>query len=79
MTNYKWAFLHYLTGLWSLYYVGTVLYGAVNVLSSAIEFDFITSDTITFLVLSFGLGVAVIIHFVIYFLRNYKESRAIEQ
>lgn len=72
LDHYKWKFWHYLTGLWSIYYAGFVIYGAVNILNSSIEYAFMSNDTRTFLGLSFVCCFAVILHFVVYFLKNLK-------
>ena len=71
--NYKWNIWHYLSGLWSLYYAGFVMYGVINVLISAFEYDFASYDTQIFLVLSFVFSTAVMVHFVIHFWKNLKE------
>ncbi|RZK56919.1 MAG: hypothetical protein EOO87_04240 [Pedobacter sp.] len=76
LENYKWKIWHYLAGLWSLYYAGFVLYGAFNILISSIEYEFISSDTRTFLVLSFVFSIAVIVQFVSYLAKNLRSSRS---
>jgi hypothetical protein len=40
LDQYKWILWHYLVGLWCLYFVGTLVYGATNIITSAIEVDF---------------------------------------
>jgi hypothetical protein len=74
--NYKWKLWHYLIGLWCLYFIGTLIYGAVNIISPAIEYDFMSSDTATYLIISFIFCISVITHFTIYFSKNYKELKA---
>jgi len=70
LDDYSWKIWHYLTGLWSLYYAGFVLYGVINILISSFEYNFISNDARIFLVLSFVFVIAVIVHFVVYFLKN---------
>ena len=73
INNYRWSIWHYVTGLWSMYYVAFLLYGAFNVFGLAIEYQFASNDTITFLVLSFTLSALVLSQAFIYFLSNLKE------
>ena len=74
LENYKWKLWHYLTGLWSLYYAGFVLYGAMNILISSFEYNFVSNDTKTFLSLSFVFSLAVGIHFVIFLWNSLKHK-----
>lgn len=75
LDDYKWGIWHYLTGVWTLYFVGTLFYGAVNIMSAAIEFDFITNDTLRNLILTFTFCIFVLIHFVLFAYRNYKQFK----
>lgn len=75
LNNYKWSIWHYLSALWSLYYIGFLLYGVVNVLCSSIEYQFASKDTIIFLLLSFILSSFVILQAIMYFLSNLKAIR----
>jgi hypothetical protein len=70
LENYKWNIWNYLTGFWSLYYAVYVLYGAINILSSSFEYNFISNDTETFLVLSFVFFIAVIMQFISYLVKS---------
>jgi len=74
LENYKWKIWHYLTGLWSLYYAGFVLYGAVNIAITAIEYEYLSNDTRTFLGLSFVFYLAVIFQFVSYLAKSIKNK-----
>ncbi len=76
LDEYKWKGWHYLTAIWSLYYIGTLLYGAFHILNAAITFDFVSNDTLIFLIMSFGLSIAVLTHLVIYFLKNFKPIKS---
>ncbi|MBB2146390.1 hypothetical protein GM921_12890 [Pedobacter sp. LMG 31464] len=76
LDNYKWKIWHYLTGLWSLYFIGTLVYGAINIISPAIEYDFMSSDTATYLTISSIFVLTVIIQFAVYLVRGLKEQRA---
>ena len=75
LDNYKWKIWHYLTGLWCLYFVGTTLYGAIYIIRPAIEYDFMSSDTATYLIISFIFSISVITHLILYFSKNYKELK----
>jgi len=77
LDSYKWGIWHYLTGLWTLYFIWTLVYGSVNILGAAIEFDFITNDTLTNLILTFIFSLSVIVHFGAFIWKNYKASRAV--
>ena len=72
--DYKWSLWHYLSGLWSLYYVGFLLYGTVNVLLTVLEYQFASNDTLTFLILSAVLSITVVIQSITYFLKNLQEN-----
>ena len=74
INNYKWSLWHYITGMWTLYYIVFLLYGVVNVLSSAIQYQFASNDTITFIILSFVLSIVVLLQLLIYFLSNLKAA-----
>lgn len=73
LDKYKWGVWHYLTGLWSLYYAGTLVYGNFYLVKTALYYHFITDNTLLFLVLTFLFCASVLGHFVLYFLRNYKD------
>jgi len=73
LDDYKWKVWHYLTGLWSIYFIGTIIYGAIFILSSAIEYSFISNDTTIYLIVSFAFSITVIAHFIIYLLRSFNK------
>ena len=75
LDTYKWGIWHYLTGVWSLYFIGTLIYGAVNILSAAIEFDFISNDTLWYLVVNFVFCVFVIAHVTSYGYKSYLSKK----
>lgn len=68
--NYRWTYLHYVSGLWSLYYIGFLLYGNFNIIFNIIEYHFASFDTMLFIVLSLILSLFVLIQLVLYFLKN---------
>ena len=72
---YRWGIWHYLTGVWSLYFIGTLIYGAVNILSAAIAFDFISNDTLWYLVVNFVFCVFVIAHVTSYGYKSYLSKK----
>ncbi|WP_316785869.1 hypothetical protein [Pedobacter frigiditerrae] len=75
LDNYKWKIWHYLTGLWSLYFIGTIIYGIYNIIAPAIEYNFISNDTLTYLTIGIVFSISVLVHIIIYFLRSCKELR----
>lgn len=77
LDDYKWGIWHYLTGGWIMYFVWTLMYGSVNILSASIEFDFITNDTLTNLISTFVLCVLAVVHFCLYFWKNYRAKRGL--
>ena len=76
LDKYKWNVLHYLTGLWSLYYAGTLVYGNLYLVKTAVYYHFITDNTLIFLVFTFLFCASVMWHFVLYFIRSYKEAKS---
>lgn len=72
LDKYKWNGLHYLTGLWSVYYAGTLVYGTLYLVKTAVYYHFITDNTLIYLLFTFLFCISVLGHFVLYFLRNYK-------
>jgi uncharacterized membrane protein YdcZ (DUF606 family) len=74
--NYKWSLWHYIAGLWSLYYVGVLFYGTINVFQTVIDYQFASSDTLKFLILSTILSMSVVTQTALYFLKNLKEVAA---
>lgn len=75
--NYKWSLWHYVAGLWSLYYIGFLLYGTVNVLKTVLEYQFASRDTLTFLILSAILSINVIVQSITYFLKNLQKTNTV--
>jgi hypothetical protein len=75
LDDYKWKIWHYLTGLWSLYFIGTIIYGIFNIVAPAIEYNFISNDTLTYLIIGVAFSVSVVAHVILYFLRNYRELK----
>ncbi len=73
--NYKWSVWHYIIGACSLYYIGFLLYGTYHVIHTSIEYQFVSNDTIMFIVLCFTLSCCVLIQFLKYFLMNLGEIR----
>jgi hypothetical protein len=73
LDRYKWSIWHYLIGLWCLYFVGTLIYGAIHVWTAAIEVDFFSSDTVILLIMSMGLSIMVGVHLLFYWIKNYRE------
>jgi hypothetical protein len=74
LDNYHWGIWHYLTGGWILYFIGTLVYGAINILSASLEFNFISNDALVNLILTFIFCVLVMVHFGMYLRRNYMEK-----
>jgi hypothetical protein len=75
LDKYKWNGWHYLTGLWSFYYAGTLVYSTFYLVKTAVYYHFITDNTLIYLLLTFLFCGSVMWYFVLYFLRNYKEVK----
>ena len=76
LDSYKWGIWHYLTGVWTLYFIGTLVYGSVTFIRAAMEFDFITNDTLTNLILTFIFSLSVVVHFCAYFWKSHIGNRS---
>lgn len=72
LDDYKWKIWHYVTGLWSLYFIGTVVYGIINVIIVSIESDFMSNETVNYLLLSVLFSLLVVFHLVCYGIKNFK-------
>jgi hypothetical protein len=70
--DYKWAFWHYLISIGCLYFIGTLGYGLINIISASVEFDFITIDNLIYVTVTFALCVSVILQLILYFLAHRK-------
>ena len=75
LDSYRWGIWHYLTGVWAAYFVGTLVYGMVSISTAAIEFDFITNDTLTNLILTFIFCGLILVHLCLYLWKNCMERR----
>lgn len=73
--KYTWAWWHFLIGGWMLYFVGTLLYGTVNVILPAIEYQYADNSTLTFIVMSIVLSVASVWQLVLYFKKHLAERK----
>lgn len=73
--QYRWNVLHYLIAAWEIYFVGTIGYGAFHVLAAAVEYNFITTDTIINIFLSLTLSLSVFIHLIRYWIENHKVDK----
>lgn len=74
LENYKWGIWHYLTGFWTIYFIWTLIYGGIHILSAAIEYDFITNDTLTNLILTSIFSILVVVQFLISAYKSYKSN-----
>lgn len=73
--DYQWTWWHYVVGLWSLYYISTLIYGFINVLNSVFEFDFISNDTGSYLAINFVFCLLVITQLLTYLYKNFKQLK----
>ena len=76
LDQYRWSVLHYLSGLWCLYFIGTLIYGAINIIVSAVEVDFLSNDILIFLILSISFSVLVFIQIILYWVKNNNELKS---
>lgn len=75
LDDYRWRIWHYIAGSWTLYFVGTLIYGSVHILGATIEFNFISNDVLTNLIFTLLFCVLVIIHFIRYGYKNIKQLK----
>ena len=68
--NYNWKWWHYIVALWTLYFVGTVLYGTFNVILPAIEYAYADNSTIIYISMSLILSISNVSYFLLYFKEN---------
>ena len=73
--NYKWKIWHYLTGIWSLCFISILIYGEVNIMSASIEYNFISNDTLIYLIINALFCVSISIHLMLYAYKNYKQLK----
>lgn len=75
LDEYRWKIWHYFIALWVMYFIGTLAYGTINILKSSITYNFISVDTLTYLVVNFVFCALVVVQFTIYAYRNYIELK----
>ncbi|MES2651006.1 MAG: hypothetical protein V4663_04665 [Bacteroidota bacterium] len=75
LNDYRWMIWHYLIALWVVYFVGTLVYGAINILSSSIVYNFISDDTIVYLIINSVFCALLIIQLLMYAYKNYIELK----
>ncbi len=75
LNDYRWKIWHYLIALWVVYFVGTLVYGAINILSSSIVYNFISDDTIVYLIINSVFCALLIIQLIMYAYKNYIELK----
>lgn len=75
LNDYRWKIWHYLIALWVVYFVGTLVYGAINILSSSIAYNFISDDTIVYLIINSVFCALLIIQLIMYAYKNYIELK----
>ncbi|RZL38677.1 MAG: hypothetical protein EOO96_02400 [Pedobacter sp.] len=74
LDNYKWSYFHYPIALWVLYYGVKLLYGWQNIFFTTVEYDFVSNDTLTYLILTFLFSVLTLTHLVLYFLKSVRKE-----
>ncbi len=70
LDNYKWGIWHYITGLWCIYFIGSLIYSGVYIIISSLQVDFLGNDTLIFLAISLSFSLAVLTHIILYWLKN---------
>lgn len=65
--NYRWKIWHYFTGAWSLYFAGFLGYGLFGIINASVEFNFITSENLTYVISTILFCAMVILHTIWYF------------
>lgn len=69
--DYRWRIWHYLIGAWTVYFIGTLMYGVIHILSSSITYTFMSTDTVIYLTVNFIFCALVMIQMIRYSYRNY--------
>ncbi len=75
LESYRWGIWHYLVGGWVLYFIGTLLYGAIHIIGSAFEFNFIGNDTVWYLIINFVFCGSILTQITSYGYKNYLEVK----
>ncbi|RZK39926.1 MAG: hypothetical protein EOO90_16810 [Pedobacter sp.] len=70
--NYRWKVFHYISGLWMLYFAGSLIYGLLNILQSTITYGIMTNETLIFIIVNLAFCVLLLSHFVMYAVKNFK-------
>lgn len=64
--DYRWKIWHWLSLLWSLYFIGFIFYGAINLLKVSIEVDYFGTDTVTNIIITLIFSAMVGLHLITY-------------
>lgn len=72
--NFKWSIWHYIVGFWSLYYIGFTAYGIYNIISSSLEYGFVSNDVNTYLIFGSCFIISIFSHFFLFTLKALKNK-----
>ncbi|MGF1923266.1 MAG: hypothetical protein ACQUHE_03740 [Bacteroidia bacterium] len=75
LNTYRWRVWHYLIAAWVLYFIGRLVYGGISILDSSITYGFMSSDTLTYLLVNFLFCMLVLVQLIKYAYENYKELK----
>ena len=67
--NFKWSIWHYLVGCWSLYYIGFTAYGIFNIVSSSLEYGFVSNDINIYLIFASAFTICILTQLFLYTLK----------
>lgn len=76
LDDYKWKVWHYLFAIWSMYYTGFMAYGLINVIAPAFTYDFVSNDTLMFIILTAILIGGLLWQAILYYFKNLKTQRS---
>ncbi|RZJ69056.1 MAG: hypothetical protein EOO47_24265 [Flavobacterium sp.] len=64
--NYKLSIWHYAVGLWSIYYACYTAYGIFNIVSSSLEYGFVSNDINIYLIFASAFNICILTQLVLY-------------
>lgn len=71
--EYRWKWHHFAVASVVIYYIGFFAYGWYNILNGIIEAEFLSNDSLFYLISTALLCVAVVFHLVQFFRMNLRE------
>lgn len=72
LENYSWKIWHYISGLWSLYFMAIIGYGTLNIILVSIETEYVSPDILTNSIISILFMILVLTHLIGYWIKKLK-------